>query len=542
MSLVHWAGAASLAGGTSHLAFFIRGEWDGASSTLAAYYMATEALVLVIISRQLELGTWDILSRFFALNFGYFLGLFSSILIYRAFFHPLRSFPGPPLAKLSTLWSIKETVPDFRFHVTVDEAHRSYGDFVRIRPREISINNVDAIRDIHGTGSVCTKGPWYDGSLPAQSLHSTRDKVWHAQRRKVWDRGFTTTALGHYHPRIREHCHDLVTQMSKRVGTPVNVSLWMTYFGFDVISDLTFGKSFDMLKYGTSAPILDLYIKSLPRPAIRRCVPWLFGLVPRPPRTGRSRNRMGSSEWFSTLLQGRREMDQSRVDLFTYIFSDGVEGANIVQLPEADFLRDTQLAIIAGSDTTSTTLAAVLYLLAKNRDQQRLLQEELDSLAEQSRGEELSHKMLLEAQFLNSCINEALRLYPVIPGGANLAGRYIPGDTIVSTPTYSLHRDTRYFPKPSSFIPSRWSSSPELVTCKGAFYPFLTGPYSCAGRNLAYLEIRMVLCSLLSEFSLRFPDGTPYEDMATLFDAKGGFRDYFTAHAPDLNLVFEPRQ
>lgn len=265
-------------------------------------------------------------------------------------------------------------------------------------------------------------------------------------------------------------------------------------------------------------------------------------------------------------------MDQSRVDLFTYIFSDGVEGANLVQLSEADFLRDTQLAIIAGSDTTSTTLAAVLYLLAKNRDQQRLLQKELDYLAEQSRGEELSHKMLLEAQFLNSCINEALRLYPVIPGGvqrvtppggANIAGRYIPGDTIVSTPTYSLHRgmyifsfigdrnilsanrqstDTRYFPNPSSFIPSRWSSSPEPVTCKGAFYPFLTGPYSCAGKNLAYLEIRMVLCSLLSKFSLRFPDGTPHEDKATLFDAKGGFRDYFTAHAPDLNLVFELRQ
>lgn len=148
MSLVHWAGAASLAGGTSHLAFFIRGEWDGASSTLAAYYMAIEALALVIISRELELGTWAILSRFFALNFGYFLGLFSSILIYRAFFHPLRSFPGPPLAKLSTLWSIKETVPDFRFHVTVDEAHRSYGDFVRIRKLPLTLLHVTDATEI----------------------------------------------------------------------------------------------------------------------------------------------------------------------------------------------------------------------------------------------------------------------------------------------------------------------------------------------------------------------------------------------------------
>lgn len=124
-------------------------------------------------------------------------------------------------------------------------------------------------------------------------------------------------ALGHYFPRVREHCHDLVTQMSKRVGTPVNVSLWMTYFGFDVIGDLTFGNPFNMLKDGTSTPILDLYIKSLPRPAIRRCVPWLLGLVPRPPRIGRARNRMGSSEWFSTLLQGRKEVRLNKFGLFS---------------------------------------------------------------------------------------------------------------------------------------------------------------------------------------------------------------------------------
>lgn len=139
MSLIHWAGAAGLAGGTSHLAFFIRGEWDGASSTLAPYYMEIEVVVLAIISRQWGLAPWTVLSRFFALNFGYFLGLFGSIIICRAFFHPLRSFPGPPLAKLSTLWSISETVPDFRFHVTVDEAHRRYGDFVRIRKHSLTL-------------------------------------------------------------------------------------------------------------------------------------------------------------------------------------------------------------------------------------------------------------------------------------------------------------------------------------------------------------------------------------------------------------------
>ncbi|KAL2818915.1 hypothetical protein BJX63DRAFT_383292, partial [Aspergillus granulosus] len=43
--------------------------------------------------------------------------------------------------------------------------HRTYGDFVRIRPREISINSVDAVRDIHGPGSVCTRAPTMTSGL-----------------------------------------------------------------------------------------------------------------------------------------------------------------------------------------------------------------------------------------------------------------------------------------------------------------------------------------------------------------------------------------
>lgn len=62
---------------------------------------------------------------------------------------------------------------------------------------------------------------------------------------------------------------------------------------------------------------------------------------------------------------------------------------------------------------------------------------------------------------LEGCINEALRLFPPVPSGlqrmtppegVKIAGRYIPGDTLVSTPTYTIHRGRNIRPSCLLFL------------------------------------------------------------------------------------------
>lgn len=89
----------------------------------------------------------------------------------------------------------------------------------------------------------------------------------HDKRRKIWDRGFSAkgqltvhsfslicspkpSALREYEPRVKGFTHDLVSQINKHAGEPMNVSRWMNYFAFDMMADMAFGKSFDMLKTG----------------------------------------------------------------------------------------------------------------------------------------------------------------------------------------------------------------------------------------------------------------------------------------------------
>ncbi|KAI9462030.1 cytochrome P450, partial [Russula earlei] len=78
---------------------------------------------------------------------------------------------------------------------------------------------------------------------------------------------------------------------------------------------------------------------------------------------------------------------------------------------------DGLLAIVAGSDTTSNTLTAVIYYLFLNPAAHEHLQEEVDS-AFPSGEEPLDAATLSQMEWLNGCINETLCLLPAVPSGS----------------------------------------------------------------------------------------------------------------------------
>lgn len=59
------------------------------------------------------------------------LGLFLSIGIYRASFHPLRQFPGPFLSKITRFYDAYLAGRNIQYHVEIGKLHETYGDFIR---------------------------------------------------------------------------------------------------------------------------------------------------------------------------------------------------------------------------------------------------------------------------------------------------------------------------------------------------------------------------------------------------------------------------
>lgn len=144
-------------------------------------------------------------------------------------------------------------------------------------------------------------------------------------------------------------------------------------------------------------------------------------------------------------------------------------------------------------------------------------------------------------------VNETLRLKPPVcegllretpAEGLVVDGVFIPGGTVVSVPTWAMQRDGRSWGADAGeWRPERWAEDGG-VNPNGedvAFLPFTRGIYSCAGKMLAYMELRSVVAGVAMRFDLGFAEG---ED-GVAFEREP--MDTFTITNRPLRLVFRER-
>lgn len=143
--------------------------------------------------------------------------------------------------------------------------------------------------------------------------------------------------------------------------------------------------------------------------------------------------------------------------------------------------------------------------------------------------------------YLDYVIHETLRLRPSVPGGLVrmtppqglfVDGIFIPGNTVVSVPTYAMQLDERYWEEALSFKPERWEG---LSTEKVPWIPFSRGQWTCPGKALAMMELRMVLGRIALQYDISFPAKTTIESVDL------DFKDTFTQTLPPVYLVFTPK-
>ena len=228
-------------------------------------------------------------------------------------------------------------------------------------------------------------------------------------------------------------------------------------------------------------------------------------------------------------------------DVISWLIKAREENDRSAPPGELALAEDSRLLIITGSDTTSGALASAVYLLAKHPATYRKLQQSIRTVLPNGR-KDWSYSKIKDQPYLNHVITETLRLRPSVPVGLQrltppeglaIDERFIPGDTVVSVPCYTIQRDQRYWDDPLQFRPERWES---MSTEGGsAFVAFSRGQFSCPGRNLALMEMRIVLSKMALGYELEFPagwDGEGWEE---------GISDTFTASLPPLPLVLKPR-
>jgi cytochrome P450 len=212
------------------------------------------------------------------------------------------------------------------------------------------------------------------------------------------------------------------------------------------------------------------------------------------------------------LLADRQKLGTSRKDIFRHLLSpDPVTSSKFTQ---TDLNSNANLIIVAGSDTTTTTMTQIFRMLAKEPRVLKKLQKEIDDFC--SEGKELTVQSTTNITYLNAVINEALRLCNPLPTGVyagtypqgvEVDGKFIPGNVQVMVPHLVIMTDERYFPKGWEFIPERWTAEwSEGVKERKAFIPFGYGVHSCVGKQLALNEMRLTIAMVVKEFDVVLGD------------------------------------
>jgi cytochrome P450 family 135 len=162
-------------------------------------------------------------------------------------------------------------------------------------------------------------------------------------------------------------------------------------------------------------------------------------------------------------------------------------------------LRDELVTLLlAGHETTATSVAWAVERLVRHPDKLRRLVEEID--AEPDGGGD---------EYMTAVVNETLRVRPVVPivvrmltEEMQVGSHRLPAGTRVAPSIYLTNRNPRVYEDGKEFRPERFlGSGPETFS----WIPFGGGIRRCIGASFATLEMKLILRTMLSELEPRIP-------------------------------------
>ncbi|XP_075057370.1 cytochrome P450 2B19-like [Mixophyes fleayi] len=167
---------------------------------------------------------------------------------------------------------------------------------------------------------------------------------------------------------------------------------------------------------------------------------------------------------------------------------------------------------VAGMETTTTTLRWSLLLMMKYPDIQKKVQNEIEKVIGSAQPQ-IEHRK--QMPYTEAVINEIQRFGDIAPGNVPHAtsqdvtfkGYFIPKGTTILPLLTSVLKDAAYFDKPEEFYPEHFLTSEGHFKKNEAFIPFSIGKRSCAGENMAKMELFLFFTTLLQNFTFKAPPG-----------------------------------
>ena len=338
---------------------------------------------------------------------------------------------------------------------------------------------------------------------------TSEDEVWHRQRRflaPVFTSRRITTQYAHV---MAEEAAQLVERWrdAEARGETVDANADMVNLTSRIIGRILFGAdlslampqisnmkfvSDELLRRGLAPHPVPMWIPTRANRRLTQGLADIRGLVAT--IIAERRSQLGApaeaQDMLGMLLQARD--DQNRKD----------------RLTDAEVADQILIFLLAGHDTTGSTLACLLVELARSPQWQATVREEVHRVLG---GRPPTAEDIPQLVWTGRAVREAMRLYPAahtIGRSAKqnevLSGYHVPAGSILVISPWAIQHSAKFWPDPETFDPSRFDvpSGEFPGGHKYAWFPFGAGPRACVGMQLAMIEVPLVLATILSAFSL----------------------------------------
>ncbi|XP_066532429.1 cytochrome P450 2J1-like isoform X2 [Hoplias malabaricus] len=439
---------------------------------------------------------------------------------------PPKNFPpGPPaLPFIGNIHSLRPS----KIHIQLGELAEKYGSVFSIQifgPRMVVLNGYKLVKNVyvdHGDEYVDRpEMPILRDTVGGKGLIASNGPAWKQQRR------FALSTLRNFglgkkslEPSIHLEARYLSEAISNEQGRPFNPQVLLNSAVSNVICFLVFGDRFEysdnefqiLLKTINEVMLLEGGILGL----IYNIIPWLMKRLPGP-------HQKIFYFWSRMVNFVCRKIEEHKADCDPSNPRDYID----CFLTEMEKWEDDEAAgfnmenlcfctldlLIAGTETTATSLNWALLYMIKYPEIQGKVQAEIDSVIGSSRQPSVMDRENLP--YTNAVIHEIQRFGNIFPVNAlrtankdtQIEGYSIPKGTIVVGSLTSVLLDKTEWETPHSFNPGHFLDANGNFRKRDAFMPFSAGKRVCLGEQLARMELFVFFTSLLQRFTFKHIEG-----------------------------------
>lgn len=417
---------------------------------------------------------------------------------------PRRVPPGPPRTAMFPL--LRQLIGD-RLGLMTAAADR-YGDAVRIvvghkklyffnHPTHAKHVLADNAANYHkGFGLAQAKRALGDGLLTSEGA------LWREQR-KIIRPAFQSKRIAQHAGVIAEEAGKLVARLaSHEGGGPVDVLREMNQLTIGVLgrtlldADLnpfsSIGQSFEAVQDQAMFEAVSLGM-----------VPtW----VPLPKQLRFKKARRDLQRVVDHLVAERdARPGPSGDDVLTRLITSTRAEAD-ARIGEQRMRDELVTLLLAGQETTASTLGWSFYLIDKHPSVAERLHEEAASVL----GDRLpEYEDLHNLRYTVQVIEEVMRLYPPVwmlsrqgLQDDEIGGYHVPAGVDVMICPFTLHRHPEFWPRPLVFDPDRFDTTRSSGRPGYTYLPFGAGPRFCVGNHLGMMEAVFVLATVARDLRL----------------------------------------